>query len=505
MLTCENPQIVWNNALQEYITVPCGHCSSCLRSKSLNWVQRIEVERLSHPASLFVTLTFDDAHLPVLSYDDALSLIPDSDIDYFNDCWLRSSKVISFYNGLPYIGARPFQLFIKRLRRYVYKHFSSSLDSEKLSVRYFCCMEYGPTTYRPHYHCILFFNDFSVADTCLERMGSFWSDYNVSTCQFTSIGRYTVEYVKSSANCYVSEYLNCVTDLPQIFSYRLFRPCSYKSTLPPIGLCALSDSQIQRIFSEKALDFSIKESDSGEVKRVPFWRTFEMAFFPKCISFSSLNHQDRVLLYAYSSQVDSGAFYDIAQWLMSEWPYLVSSSLHAYEVWRKVLQLDSNILKYDDFNTLPYSLVCSILSRLTRIVSVSRRVILLSHRFGFSLYQFVSLIEDYYKRKDYRLLAHRLQEEENASQSLLGDSVSQFLRIVPVSSMNFDSDIDYVISRYGLTLDDFIRHDWLKSDYVQSSKRSSDEWFQRSHKKRVRYDYLNNNPRVAKLHGFDTY
>lgn len=69
------------------------------------------------PASSFVTLTYDDEHLPA-------------------------------GGSLVY---RDFQLFLKRLRK---------VRSPK-PVRFFVCGEYGEQTVRPHYHAALFNEDFS--------------------------------------------------------------------------------------------------------------------------------------------------------------------------------------------------------------------------------------------------------------------------------------------------------------------------------------------------------
>lgn len=70
------------------------------------------MESMEHPCSCFVTLTFDDEHLPA--------------------------------NGG--LDKRPLQLFLKRLR-----------DKFKpIKIRYFAVGEYGDQTWRPHYHAILF-------------------------------------------------------------------------------------------------------------------------------------------------------------------------------------------------------------------------------------------------------------------------------------------------------------------------------------------------------------
>lgn len=97
------------------IQVPCGQCVGCRLERSRQWAVRCVLESKCHDQNAFVTLTYDDAHLPV-----------DMSVD-----------------------VRHFQLFMKRLR----KKYGSG-------VRFFHCGEYGELNKRPHYHALLFNLDF---------------------------------------------------------------------------------------------------------------------------------------------------------------------------------------------------------------------------------------------------------------------------------------------------------------------------------------------------------
>lgn len=96
-------------------SVPCSKCHSCIAARASQWVVRCYCESQLHERSAFVTLTYDDDHLPRSG-----KLVPD---DLAN--------------------------FWKRLRKE---------SSRKL--RYFACGEYGEKTHRPHYHAIIFGEDF---------------------------------------------------------------------------------------------------------------------------------------------------------------------------------------------------------------------------------------------------------------------------------------------------------------------------------------------------------
>ena len=97
--------------------VACGQCIGCRIDKSQEWAARCVHESQMHQQNSFVTLTYDDEHLP---HDGSLN-------------------------------KKHFQLFMKKLR----KHF------EGQKIRYFHCGEYGEKLGRPHYHACLFGIDFS--------------------------------------------------------------------------------------------------------------------------------------------------------------------------------------------------------------------------------------------------------------------------------------------------------------------------------------------------------
>lgn len=93
--------------------VPCGKCPVCKANERQEWVFRLKEEAKVSAYSLFVTLTYDEEHVP---------------------------------EGLN-VNKRDVQLFLKRLR----KNFA------KGELRYYIVSEYGDTTFRPHYHGLFFF------------------------------------------------------------------------------------------------------------------------------------------------------------------------------------------------------------------------------------------------------------------------------------------------------------------------------------------------------------
>lgn len=95
------------------IVVPCGHCPFCMATRRSDWALRLLYESKLHLHSYFVTLTYANSSL----------------------VWKGGQSQLH----LPHL-----QLFFKRVRKAGYK------------VRYYAVGEYGSTTYRPHYHVLLF-------------------------------------------------------------------------------------------------------------------------------------------------------------------------------------------------------------------------------------------------------------------------------------------------------------------------------------------------------------
>lgn len=107
------------------LELPCRHCVGCRLDKSREWANRIVMEQQYHAESWFLTLTYDDEHLP-----------PAYPVDP------ATGEILSIHATLV---KKDLQDFMKRLRK-----------NSQQKVRYFAAGEYGSQTYRPHYHVLLF-------------------------------------------------------------------------------------------------------------------------------------------------------------------------------------------------------------------------------------------------------------------------------------------------------------------------------------------------------------
>lgn len=127
---------VGEQIVTEFIDIPCGKCLGCRLDYSRQWADRCLMELEEHESAYFLTLTYDDDHLPFGEcYDADDVLMPFTYVDEeTGEC-----------GRLPTLRKRDVQLFHKRLR-------------ERLGqkIRYFTAGEYGDNTGRPHYHSIEF-------------------------------------------------------------------------------------------------------------------------------------------------------------------------------------------------------------------------------------------------------------------------------------------------------------------------------------------------------------
>ena len=173
----ENGYIVSDEAglfVKSLYQIPCGHCLGCLEDRAKDWTVRNLMELKTCDNAIFLTLTYDDNHLPL-------------------------------NHGFHTLDKTDLSAFLKRLR----KHYSLS------KLRFFACGEYGSHTLRPHYHLIVYGYPYYEDRWCeTDLLSNIWKNGNVylGTVTEQSIAYVSRYVLKKSGN---SAVLNSTYQQPE--------------------------------------------------------------------------------------------------------------------------------------------------------------------------------------------------------------------------------------------------------------------------------------------------
>lgn len=164
------------------LIIPCGQCEGCRSDRAHQWANRLTLESTVNVGrSWFVTLTYDDKHLPRLGRQ-----ILDRETGVVGD--------------LPVVNMDDVSSWIKRLRSRLHQ-----------PLRFFSVSEYGELSRRPHYHVILFAD---LPDLQQVRIGVDGATVNLPPGTFWSrlisetwgLGGITVQEANAWAMSYVAGY-----------------------------------------------------------------------------------------------------------------------------------------------------------------------------------------------------------------------------------------------------------------------------------------------------------
>lgn len=329
-VACNSPKRIYNKYLRTYMYVPCRHCSSCLDVKSSLLHQRVDNECNQHAYSIFFTLTYDNEHLPTLvatsaKMDNTVLFASNRPFGPKDDYFYLEHKMSyaefkqlhpvrytksSYCFGV--VCKYDIQRFLKKLRTNIFRKVFKNdkyLYDQYGKVRYFISSEYGPNTYRPHYHGIIWSDNKDVANLLIGsgRLYHGKKDYSDSLiyqswqmCNRTSID---ASIVTGDASSYVASYCNGYTDLPKILQTKFTSPFVMASKNPIIGSYSSNEKEICYCLANGIVDLSKFEDGIFPDNALPL-QIFRKYFgFPKrCYQLSS---QSLLSLY---EKYDKGIF-----------------------------------------------------------------------------------------------------------------------------------------------------------------------------------------------------
>ena len=186
-MACTNPTWAWRYPVEgskvlfnpqpapyEKLRLPCGKCHGCRADQALMWSIRAYHESSLHDKNSFLTLTYSDEHLPS---DGALD------------------------------------------KTHLQKFFRAARDSG-IPLRYIACGEYGDKTRRPHYHAIIFGQDFRYDAQSIDR-----NLYTSPTVEkIWKKGMVSLAPVTMASICYVCGYVQKKIGDADTFSLMSRRP-----------------------------------------------------------------------------------------------------------------------------------------------------------------------------------------------------------------------------------------------------------------------------------------
>lgn len=195
----------WKDCVDyEAIKLPCGQCSGCRMDYARQWANRLMLELESfrddpdHTGdAYFVTLTINDDHINDYRTSSCHGRGDEKQLDVLRPYADPDTGVhLGWSHSLNKVDL---QLFLKRLRKY---H-----PNDK--IRFFACGEYGSTTFRPHYHLIIFGLTLDNNDLSFYKKSGLGYDYMnseyISKCW--PFGYNVVAPVTWESCCYVARYM----------------------------------------------------------------------------------------------------------------------------------------------------------------------------------------------------------------------------------------------------------------------------------------------------------
>lgn len=279
---CQHRSFVTNKYTGKRIAVDCGQCDYCIYKRSQKASMRVKTAGSAFEQCWFVTLTYDNEHIPLFNcevyyseFDDVLSdfgvvhgyekhayvqvskfcttdpqrlqhiyftqvqgTVPynrkTGQYEPIRNNWFLSMDAIRSFIGKTQ-SATPYGKDGELSRKYgnnlipylnyvdvqnYIKRLRRHLDRyTNEKISFYAVGEYGPVHFRPHFHLLLFFNSKEIADVLRECHSKSWK-----------LGRSDIQRSNGGCASYVASYVNSLASAPSLYrSCRSFKPRSRAS------------------------------------------------------------------------------------------------------------------------------------------------------------------------------------------------------------------------------------------------------------------------------------
>ena len=406
---CEHPTYEYNKYLGKDVRVNCGKCNSCLNTRAKIWVSRLLLERQAHKYCVMFNLTYADEFLPSLGFsEDFQSLVWDERHSHLDSIPLheftsmcKEQKDLDYLSdrlchglALPVHCTEDYQKFFKRLNKHIHDKYTQTYEN----FRYFLCTEYGPATFRPHAHGLLYLDDERVANNIQQIISSCWS-FGDSPC---------AHIFSDGGAQYVAQYVNMSCHLPAFYSFHTIRQRQLFSKCPPLGTGTLLVTEVREVYDRKPVVRTIWDSQAGKYVDLPVSTSFKNRFFPKCPQYSTRTYPERIALYRCTQELPA---LDFRQFTDSVDKLAWLSSRGLCTKVQSIIDLYIKSLKRDCKDDNSYR------SSLYRLYLTGKRVSYIAHCLNSSVEYVVKHIDDYYKQVDYYHLKEFYEWQSNYTKS----------------------------------------------------------------------------------------
>lgn len=375
---CNNPIPV--SGRHGVTLVSCHSCIQCKVAEQERLCKILDVEASKHKYVEFLTITYDDLHLPYIDtsylypFGYALRIpnrvikkynrktkefyfVPDKVSQSFrlvdlnsldtasmlNEYYSRVDKYFSRFPSrsrgirnnsiVPILWYDDIRKYIGRLRKWFFKEYNET-------IRYYIICEYGSQSFRPHYHILLFHDSsFARADFRNVRTLPFSTPQNprevcvkLDLAQLWLYGVTTSKVTDGNMQEYVSKYLTQHSQFPRVLDK--FPQRSFHSIL----LGAKDKSEVRKLL--KARDFETLTTDyvvnrKGIQRLVPMQDAYYSQFALRFTGASSFNIGQTSSLFrsvvhvapwffARSGEIyDDGAVREFLLWLLDPSVFLL--------------------------------------------------------------------------------------------------------------------------------------------------------------------------------------
>lgn len=332
---CIHPSIIYNKNTGHYESVPCKKCVYCMNVSASRQSERVRKEIEQHIYSVFFTLTYNNEFIPRMEMfkdkhgktqfkhigrtSDMFNSTPyngkglDHKYRYNDDTIIpeieKNEQIEKKGVQFAVVCKKDIQNFIKRLRK---KIDNLNIPENEKKIRYYIASEYGPSTKRPHYHGIIFFDSrklgSQIKNLIIESWGIFekrpgrFNDYTFKPFADTFRTSKHIKYCDPNTAKYVAEYIAGNMGLPKMLQERSTKPFHLQSKNPVIGEFKASREEVFTLIDQGHIrqNRTIFTKNGVETKaNLRISQDSLYSVFRKCYRFGELSNDTKYNIYNF--------------------------------------------------------------------------------------------------------------------------------------------------------------------------------------------------------------